>query len=508
MLKRIFEFCLILSILFVVSGCNRDNKVSSTINDAQQSISQTETVSVKNVSSTNNEGYNLQEYLSQLDKILLAGKINNLDIHMELKMSNKDGFTDLSDRYFDSNLSMQGAYVTARYEGTYYYDKYKKNIRIEAQTYSNGYINIFEFDKKNQVSGSFGGFIFQGKIIKGMWNDNGVLPKYQFYLIKSNIKTDGMDLSLDTNRIGNYSRVGSVNDDSATLIIYTLSEDKVKFHISGYSKPNIGEVGGVASYTDSSRKTAVLYDKVTNLRIALKFDGNTVEVVGNDVLSSFAGAHVIMSGKFIKNSNISISTNNPASQITSTNEQNLAIEAYKTLLQNKVDFFSTDDEKYVSLDKFLKNGAGPGHPFKLTHFTILDMDGDKIPEVVLELSIGDNPEYFEVLHYMNDAVYGYNIVYRGLEMLKTDGSYCASGGAADNSYEKLRFTPNVCESDILGYSESSFNNGNTIISYFIDSKPVTEELFNSFVDKQYKKKDVVWYEFSTNNIENKFSSHS
>ena len=114
---------------------------------------------------------------------------------MELKKTDKDDFDDLSDRYYDSNMSMQDADVVTRYEGTYYYDKYMKNIRIEAQAYCNGYINIFEFDEKNQLSGSFGGFIFKGKILKGMWNDNNV-PKYQFYLIKSDIKTDGMDLSL------------------------------------------------------------------------------------------------------------------------------------------------------------------------------------------------------------------------------------------------------------------------------------------------------------------------
>ena len=43
------------------------------------------------------------------------------------------------------------------------------------------------------------------------------------------------------------------------------------------------------------------------------------------------------------------------------------------------------------------------------------MDGDEVPEVVLELSVDNNPEFYEVLHYMDDTVYGYNITYRGLE---------------------------------------------------------------------------------------------
>ena len=64
------------------------------------------------------------------DKILLVRIINNdLDIHMELNKTDKENFDDLGDRYYDSNISMEDADVVKRYEGTYYYDKYMKNIR-------------------------------------------------------------------------------------------------------------------------------------------------------------------------------------------------------------------------------------------------------------------------------------------------------------------------------------------------------------------------------------------
>ena len=35
--------------------------------------------------------------------------------------------------------------------------------------------------------------------------------------------------------------------------------------------------------------------------------------------------------------------------------------------------------------------------FKVTHFTVIDMVGDKIPEVVLELAVGNNLEFYECL---------------------------------------------------------------------------------------------------------------
>lgn len=186
--------------------------------------------------------------------------------------------------------------------------------------------------------------------------------------------------------------------------------------------------------------------------------------------------------------------------IVSATPENSAMEAYKAVLQNKVNFFSTNDKKNVNLDEYLKDGMGSGYSYKLTRFTKLDMDGDNIPEVVLELQIG-GAGFFEILHYMNGVVYGYNVVYRGLEDLKTDGTSWGSSGAADNSCNKMRFSKVGYEYDVLGYSKSSQNKEGFTVSYFIDKKPVKAEAFESFVKEQDEKKDAVWYEFSEKNIE-------
>jgi len=195
-----------------------------------------------------------------------------------------------------------------------------------------------------------------------------------------------------------------------------------------------------------------------------------------------------------------------ANKSSEKNKNYLALEAYKKVLQNKAEFFSTDNKRNVYLNDFLTNEEIFGAIFKVTHFTVLDMVGDKVPEVVLELSVGNNnPICYEVLHYMNGAVHGYNIVYRGLERLKTDGTFWGSSGAADNKCGKLKFSSKAYETDILGYSQSSQGDANLTISYFINNKPVTEESFNSFSKKQDGKKDVVWHEFSEKNIATELS---
>ncbi|CAK7074660.1 hypothetical protein [Tissierella sp.] len=186
---------------------------------------------------------------------------------------------------------------------------------------------------------------------------------------------------------------------------------------------------------------------------------------------------------------------------------NSVLEAYKSVLLNNDEFFSIDSKKKLSLNDFLTNKEINGTIFEVTHFTVLDMDSDEVPEVVLELAVDNNPEFYEVLHYMNDTIYGYNIVYRGLEALKTDGTFQYSNGAADNGYGKLKFQSNAYETDILGYVKSIQNNDNITMGYFINNKSATEESYNSFMKEEDEKKDVVWHEFSQKNVETELSVH-
>ncbi len=191
---------------------------------------------------------------------------------------------------------------------------------------------------------------------------------------------------------------------------------------------------------------------------------------------------------------------------TQISSDNLALEAYKAVLQNKAEFFSTDNKKKIYLNDFLTNKELYGTTFKVARFSMLDMDGDKVPETVLELSVGDEPEFYEVLHSIDGAVYGYLVVYRGLEDLKEDGTFRFSNGAADNGFGKMKFDYNNYKTEILGCSKSSQGDTSLTISYFINNKPVTKESFDSFTKEQSRKKEAVWHQFSQKNIEAEFSA--
>lgn len=187
---------------------------------------------------------------------------------------------------------------------------------------------------------------------------------------------------------------------------------------------------------------------------------------------------------------------------------NAALEAYNAVLQNQAGFLSTDNGRSLYLNDFLTNKEIYGTDFEISHFTVLDMDGDKVPEVVLELSVGGGPEFYEELHYMDDKIYGYLIVYRGLEALKSDGTFSFSNGVADYGWGQMRFEPSTYKTDMRAYSQSSQGGTELTITYFINNGPATKEEFDSSVNQQAQKEDAGWYEFTQSNIEDELSPNS
>jgi Uncharacterized protein conserved in bacteria len=201
------------------------------------------------------------------------------------------------------------------------------------------------------------------------------------------------------------------------------------------------------------------------------------------------------------NANLDSKSETAKTQLSSDNNKSLAIEAYKEVLLNKAEFFSSDNKKNVYLNDFLTNKEIYETVFTLSRFTVLDMDNDEIPEVVLELKVDNHVEFYEVLHYMNGKVNGNIQVQRGFKNLKTDGTMSYSNSAFNNGYMKLSFEANSSESHILGYHETENKDNVATQTYFIDNKPVTQEAYDAFTKVQEQKKDAVWYKFSQGNIE-------
>lgn len=307
MIKKLLGICFSAILITSISGCLEKNTVDRSTNKVQQTLNQKASSDEEEVANVSNKeestpvsNEKLTDYPTQKDKIQLKGKINNkLDIHMELQITNKDHFDDIGEMYWNPTATMNHEQPAILYEGSYYYDQYIKKIKIVAEAYPNGYFTIYEFDENNEYSGSFGGFFESGNILNGMWNnDKG--NTYPFYLVESTSKIDELNLNVD-NKIGDYYTIGSHKDNLTHLYIVSTSDEKFKFHITAYSKPNTGNVGGIAYYTDESKKEATFYDERNDIKINFIFDDKTIKVsIIGDYDMKYAGAHVTLDGTFEK----------------------------------------------------------------------------------------------------------------------------------------------------------------------------------------------------------------
>ncbi len=171
-------------------------------------------------------------------------------------------------------------------------------------------------------------------------------------------------------------------------------------------------------------------------------------------------------------------------------------KAYLGVLQNEAMFYSVDRQSEMLLQDFLADEELYGVALTATEFAVLDLDGDGAVEVVLGLEANGNMEFYEILHYAEGTVYGYNIVYRGLEALKADGTFYFSNGAADGGYGKLRFGPEAYEMEELGETASDQSGEAMAITYRIGDETVAQEAYDAFAREQDAKEAALWHGFS------------
>ena len=179
-----------------------------------------------------------------------------------------------------------------------------------------------------------------------------------------------------------------------------------------------------------------------------------------------------------------------------------AMEAYKAVLQSNMMFYSVDDNKDYKLNEF--DYMNDGDPLEVYRFTVVDMDGDGLPEVVLDF---DNTRFgVEVLHYEGGRVYGFNMSY--MPGLAKDGIYNGNASFAAYNIQYYKITSiekGTYKKESLARIEYEFSaNGDIVItSYRIGESKVTEDEFNSFVESigdHIRDNEVVWHDFTEADI--------
>lgn len=139
-------------------------------------------------------------------------------------------------------------------------------------------------------------------------------------------------------------------------------------------------------------------------------------------------------------------------------------------------------------------------------FTILDLDEDCMPEVVLQL--GPNETWGRlILHAKNEDVYGYWIPSRAMQNLKEDGTFNFSNDAGNSGIGTLSFGDQTYETTELVRSEVLYDADNApAVLYYINGAVSSQEAFDQEMASQAHKKDAVAFEFTTTTIESYFNS--
>ncbi len=185
-------------------------------------------------------------------------------------------------------------------------------------------------------------------------------------------------------------------------------------------------------------------------------------------------------------------------------ESTTAIGAYKAVLRGEMEFRDTLSGKDFDISRVQEIiTSDTSITIEPNYFTAVDLDADGTPEVILSLVInGSNSFGYLVLRYQDSIVYGYTFAQRELSEIRTDGTFEASGGAADVGICRITFDKDSYLIDKFTYhethedSENGFSN-----SYFVDHRMVEQAEYDQAYNKWKEIPYVKWYELTDDNID-------
>ena len=179
----------------------------------------------------------------------------------------------------------------------------------------------------------------------------------------------------------------------------------------------------------------------------------------------------------------------PADHVAASSDDAPSYAVYQEVLENQKTMITASEQKEILFRDSLAEGVD------IANYSILDMDGDAIPEVVLQMRYYTNDTYgFFVLHLEGETVYMFGFPYRGLNGLKTDGSYHWSNGAFNNGEARIvDFGAGTYTETNLAYCDTDAN-GNAL--YYIGDKSVSQEEYMAYRDELDKTPVVEWIAYT------------
>lgn len=205
--------------------------------------------------------------------------------------------------------------------------------------------------------------------------------------------------------------------------------------------------------------------------------------------------------------------NHPTSENAGSNKE---MAAYQEVLLGTKNYKDAQSKEFLSINQlYYINEIVPAEP---RQFIIQDLDGDGVPEVVIQMDMNNIKDFGSlVLHYENEQVVGYYLWRRAFSDLKIDGTFLSSGGAFDYGFSIIDFSAFDPKNDEGSHtivkhicyctSSAGFNeDGIAQEKYYCNGTEISAEEFVLELEKWFTKEDVSWIEFTNNNIGYQFNN--
>ena len=206
-------------------------------------------------------------------------------------------------------------------------------------------------------------------------------------------------------------------------------------------------------------------------------------------------------------SNVEFSEDTTEPSVQADDSPDSVMEAFQSVLLNEAAFSYTDKIPYDNTNVIQQlNGFLSERPYgydnydgNIYRFAIVDMDGDSIPEVVLEL---EDYVGFLILRYADGQVKGNFLGYRSMSSIKENGSFQSEASAFEGWWQKLYFVEDTVVMDWNAYFLESIDSE----LYRIDDITVEKNDYEDVAACFNESAEVEWHDYTEEAVRESFGS--
>lgn len=247
------------------------------------------------------------------------------------------------------------------------------------------------------------------------------------------------------------------------------NENELEFSTKIYEQSNTAEVN--VKYTGDDYKPEVVY--------FLKKCENKWIIYDCKVL-------------FENNSEIYKTITDYFDSISMKDENNILYNKYKDILLNKTPITFNNITGNDKNSYYLNDITIDGFWMKPGGFSLIDMNDDLVPELIIRRSFGILIVTL-VIREFEDKMIVNEFYNRQMYNLKKDGTFGATGGAFNSGYYKLEFDNSSYHINTIAKTDIKEDlDGNFIPIYYIGNTLTEEKEFWKFYNKLENKEDVDW----------------